>query len=156
MDTTSKQLYDKAKEADKVKSGLPWLKLVVKVIREDGTSGGVKGTGEHIVEFISDKAVDGKDYHTKEEIKEVEYTFKEDNEEKRYRIAVYGKDGNLHYLIERLKDFNYGDKIKLEYKRDGSKGFIAVESIDTNASDDDIPIIDDEPYDDNTDNLPEE
>jgi len=138
--TKTAELYDKAKEAGKVKELLPWLKLGIK--KKDG---GVESTGPHKVVFVEDKIVKGQDYHTKQERLEVEYIFEENGEQKRYRVPVYGKDGNLHYFLERMKDFNYGDELILEMKWVGDKNVIEVSRVDEiERTDDGIPVIEED------------
>jgi len=143
--TKTQEIYKKAKEAGKVSERVPWLELGKK---KEG--GGVMPTGEHIVKFLDDKIVKGRDYQTKEERPEIEYYFEEDGEEKRYRVPIYekiseeqkkkGKEPKLHYLAERMKDFNYGDILSIEMKWNGERNVVYVE-LASKEIDNDIPII---------------
>jgi len=155
-ETTSQKLYTRAKETGKVKPKLPWLKLAKKVIKENGSFGGVKGTGPHKVKFVNDRAVKGQDYRTKEERMEVEYIFEENGEQKRYRVPVFNKKGELYYFVERMKDFNYGDVLVLEYKKlSRDKGYIDIQEAEIEQDktkigqtfDEEIPIIEEDEID---------
>ena len=152
MTTKTQEIYLKAKESGKVSDRIPWLELGKK---QEG--GGVKPTGKHIVKFLSDKIVKGQDYHTKKERKEVEFLFEENGVQKRYRVSVLGKDDNLHYLLETMKQFEYGDTLIMEMKWAGDKHIIVVEKVIDEVpviNEDEIPII--ENGDNVEDNLEEE
>ena len=152
METKTQQLYNKAKESGKVSDVIPFLRLGIK---KEG--GGVQSTGPHTVKFVSDKIVKGVDYHTQKDIDEVEYLFEEDGKQKIYRVPIYGKDGNLHYLLQKMADFDYGDTIRLEMKKAGKRNVISVSPVGKPdvATEGDIPTIEEENYDDNSEDLSE-
>ena len=130
IQTQSKQLYNKAKEKGKVSQIIPFLELAKKVKDEYGKPKGTKSTGPKKVKFLEDKVVMGKDFSTGTEREEMEYIFEENGERKKYRKPIHGEDGNLHYFIEGMKDFNYGDELILEYIKKGKTGFIDIREID--------------------------
>ena len=142
--TKTQELYNKAKEAGKVQERKNWLKLGIKK-----KEGGIESTGPHKVRFISDKVVKGRDYHTKKERQEVEWEFKENGDKVYYRQPIFNKDNNLHYFVEKMKDFNYGDDLTIELKWVGDKNVIDVEldefkkeeSMDDKKKD--IPVVED-------------
>jgi len=152
MYTLSKQLYNRAKKAGKTGEGLPWLRLAVKK-----ETGGIVSTGRHIVKFIEDRLVEGRDYHTGKARKEVEYIFEENGEKKRYRVPVLDKEGNLHYFIRRMAEFSYGDTLGLEMKNRNNRNVVEFirynnngenqQPLGTPFSEEEIPIIDDIPED---------
>ena len=99
----------------------PFLKLA---IQKEG--GGVEGTGPHKVKLIEDKAVMINEYPSQKEVSGIRYVVEENGEKKKYEVPIKDKGGELHYLIQRLAEFNEGDEIILEYQRRGIKGFISV------------------------------
>jgi hypothetical protein len=119
--TTSQELGKKA-------GIVPFLQLAEQIKDEEGNKKGVKGTGPHQVVFVADKNVKGKDYTTGKERFEVEYTFEENGENKKYRVPTKNENGEFHYFIARMMEFNYGDELVLEYKKiKGSfRGYIDV------------------------------
>ena len=105
------------------KAGIvPFLQLAEKL-----EGGGVKGTGAHKVKIISDKVVKGTDYQTNEERYEVQYLVEENGQKKKYKVPVKDKNGEVHYLVQRLAEIEEGTEIILEYKRRGLKGYIDVQ-----------------------------
>lgn len=157
METKIKELYERAKAEGKIVPRIPFLRLGIKRKGE-----GPKSTGPHKVKFLKDSLKKGRDYHTKQIIDVIECLFEENGEQKIYQFPVKGKDGNIHYLVERLKDFNYGDEMILEMKWAGDRNIIDVKPVDeetpkvsvppTNPADikdEDIPIV-------NEDNYPED
>ena len=146
METISKKLMQRATEKGKIPT--PYLQLAEQVKDENGNKKGVKGTGPHIVEFVSDKLVKGQDYQTKEERDEIEFIFIEDNEKKRYSVPVHNKRGELHYFIQRMSDIESGEKIVLEYqKKEGSfEGYISINKVPTEEIKEEIPVIEEDSY----------
>ena len=153
METKIKELYNRAKAEGKVSPRIPFLRLGIKT-----EGGGVKSTGSHRVKFLKDTLKKGRDYY-KQVIDIVECLFEENGEQKIYRFPVKDKKGNVHYLIERLKDFNYGDEMILEMKWVGDRNVIDVKPVDeetpkvsvspTNPADikeEDIPIVNEDDY----------
>lgn len=100
---------------------IPRLRLAV---QKQG--GGTESTGAHKVKAIEDKIVQGIDRNTGKEIYLMRYIFEENGEKKRYDVPVKDKQGDCHYLIERLAEVNEGEEITLEYVRKGLKGYIDV------------------------------
>lgn len=110
-----------------------------------------KSTGPHIVEIVDCKIVMGRDYQTQQERQEIRLLIKENGEQKSYNFPIKNRDGGVHYLVERLADFEPGDLIKLEYQRKGTTGFISVEGMDKGIgqgsdTDEEIPVINEEDY----------
>lgn len=148
-ETKSKQLFDKALKEGKV--SVPFLKLAVQIKDDTGKKKGVEGTGPHTVKFISDKVVSGENFKTKEKRKEVQYTFEENSQKKRYCVPIHNENGELHYFVQRMAEVQKEETITLEYKKiEGSfKGFISVirdggEVKDKGADYEEIPIVEDD------------
>ena len=139
--TKSQELIKKA--TDEGKMPLPFLKPAIQQKNEKGNNV-VVGTGPHKVKFISDRVINGRDFKTKVERLEMEYTFEEDGTKKRYSVALKNDNGEPHYFIQRMAEVESGDTITLEYKRDGLKGFIDVDRVLGKASGDGIPIIEED------------
>ena len=125
MTTISQELGKKA-------GIISFLRLVEQTKDEEGNKKGVNGTGPHKVKFISDKNIKGKEYMTGKERFEVEYIFEEDGEKKKYRVPTKNENGELHYFIARMMEFNYGDEMILEYKKiKGTfRGYIDIKRIE--------------------------
>ena len=141
MSTITQQLYERAKNAGKVDDS-SWLRLGIK-----NPQGRRESTGPHQVKFLKDQVIEGRDYHTREKRKEVEYIFEENGEQKKYRCPIYGKDGQLHYFLRKMNDFTYGDKLILEMKSLGDKNVINVSRVGiSDVKDEDIPIIEEDSY----------
>ena len=155
--TVSQDLYDKAKASGNVKEQTPFLELGKKVYRENKYCG-TQSTGVHKVKFISDKVIEGKNFGTGVVRQEVEYLFEEDGKKFIYRKPVHkhinkGRDETeeLHYFVQKMKQFEYGDMLELEYiKIDAMSGYIDARAIvdvgtpsDTQnePQEDDIPLI---------------
>ncbi len=139
--TVSQQLLEKATKEGK--ASVPFLRLAIQVKDDDGKKKGVKGTGKHIVKFISDKAVEIENYKTKEKEKGVEYLFEEDGQQKRYQNPIYNENGELHYFVARMAEVQKGETITLEYKKiEGSfKGYNSVERTVGGEVKEEIPVI---------------
>jgi len=150
--TKSQELVEKATAEGSIPP--PRLQLATQITDEAGNKKGVNGTGPHEVKFISDKIVKGKEYQTQQERLEVEYTFEEKGQKKRYSVPVKDKKGELNYFVQRMAEVEIGEVITLEYKRiKGSvKGYIDFQRIvdepeqtsTAEVSDDDIPIVEDD------------
>ena len=164
-ESISKKLMDRATQEGKLPP--PYLRLAIQVKDDEGKRKGVQGTGAHTVEFVSDKIVKGRDYKTKEERDEVEYTFIEDGQKKRYSVPVHNKKGELHHLVQKMSEVKHGEKIVLEYlKKEGSfEGYVDTrrtmeeqpKSFEARPgeADDDIPVINEKETVE-ADNYPEE
>ena len=127
---------------------IPKLKLAVKGPK------GVQGTGPHRVKLIIDKEAKGSDPITGKERDEVAYLIEENGQKRSYRVPKFGKDGQIHYLVQRLAEFNEGTEVILEYTRKGIKGYISVLPVEEREeiNDDDIPIVgEDDLIDENED-----
>ena len=119
MSTSAKQLFDKASAAGKTRK--PYLQL-----GEKQEGGGVKSTGKHVVKIMSDKVGTGKDPFTEEPREELQMVVSENGVEKIWNIPVKDKNGNLHYLVERLSEVPEGATISLEMKSKGMKNYIEL------------------------------
>lgn len=138
---------EKSKEIVNKAGIVPKLQLAVQLTDEFGNKKGVKGTGPHLVKLIGDKVVKGVDYQTSEDIYKVEYLLEEKGEKKVYFVPVKDKQGDVHYLVQRLAEIPEGTEIVLEYKRRGKKGYIEVKNLNGEneiSPEDDIPVINDE------------
>ena len=122
----------------------PKLKLAIQ------TKKGVQGTGPHRVKLLQDKEAMGTEPRTGKEREEIAYLVEENGQKKSYRVPKLGSDGQIHYLVQRLAEFNEGDEVILEYTRKGIKGYISVLPVDDKEIDEqsvdyeDIPIVENE------------
>ncbi len=115
MSKTSKELL--------VASGIkPKLRLFNK------TDKGLKSTGKHVVTLVADKVVTGKEFKTNKEIEKVRYLFEENGEQKTYEVPKLGKDGELHYLVQRFAEFAEGSELVIIGKREGMKNIVSISS----------------------------
>lgn len=105
---------------------VPLLRLAVK--KENGE---VVGTGPHRVRLLEDKVIKRKNPETGETEHFVVYFVEENGEKFKYSVPLKGKDGQIHYLIQRLGYLPEGTEVILEYKKrkDGEKGFIDVQEV---------------------------
>jgi len=144
----SQEVYDKAKEQGNVSGREEFLKLAVQVKNEDGTSGGIKSTGVHKVKFVSDEKINFTPYKKTTKVDGIKYTFEENKVNKIMIKELLNSDGKLNYFIEKMREFEYGEELSLEYVKKGITGFVNInkegessepkeEIIDIN----DIPVI---------------
>ena len=130
---------------------IPDLKLFIK--REGG---GTQSTGPHKVKLIDSKIIKGTDFKTNEEIYVVRLLVEEDGEQKKYDFPMKDKKGDIHYLVQRLAEFEEGSEVILEGKSEGGRSFTNVSSVNTTSQtseeevptitqDKDIPIIEEKP-----------
>lgn len=104
------------------------------------TDKGVVSTGEHRVKIIKDKLDKGIDPQTGKEREVVKYLVEEKGQHKFYEVPKLGKDGQLHYLVQRLAEVHEGAEIILKMEKRGIKNVITVTEIgntDTIEYDDD-------------------
>lgn len=99
---------------------IPKLRLAIK---EEGKA--PVPTGPHRVKILSDNTQKGKDREGNI-IPIVRYVFEENGEQKRYDVPVKNKEGELHYLIQRLSEIEEGQEIILEMKKRGAKNYVNV------------------------------
>lgn len=92
------------------------------------TAKGVISTGEHRVKIIKDKLDKGTDYAGKE-IEVVKYLMEEDGQYKSYSVPKLGKNGELHYLVQRLAEIKEGAEIIIKMEKRGVKNVITVSEI---------------------------
>lgn len=109
--------------AEKMKI-VPRLKLGNKKI-----GGGVESTGAHLVKFISDSVVKGKDPMTKKEREEMKYIVEKNGVQYQWRVPLLNKQNEPHYLIERLMTIKEGEEVVLEMKKSGMNNFIDVRPV---------------------------
>lgn len=135
--TASQKAYDKAKENDNLGDRGDWIKF--------------KGTGEHILTFVNDKAYEGENFKTGEDEYKVRYEFEEDGEKKLYDAPYRKRDPETHEktkelgnFVQQMAQFDYGDKVKAYYQQiEGTpRGFIKVEPVDEDS--DDIPVVEED------------
>lgn len=75
-------------------------------------------------------------------VKRLEVTVIEGGKQKLWTIDLKGKDGNLHYLVQTLKDYNEGDEVIVEMKNANGRNFVQVRKVGEIKAGDEIPVID--------------
>lgn len=123
-------MADKSRELVKKAGIIPRLDLAPK--NEKGIA---TPNGPHKVKLLDEKAVMGTDYQTGVEREEMKYIFEENGEQKFYSVPIKDKNGELHYLIQRMADVELQDEIILEAKKRGLKTYIDV------VVDEEIPVL---------------
>jgi len=135
METASKKILNRAEE-----SGMITKKNFIKF----------KGTGKHIVKFISDKIIHGTNFKTGKPEDKVSYVFEENGKEKLYETAIFKQDPetgekSLSHFIQSMAEFEYGDLLEMEWKPipGTPRGFIDIKKAETSkkTTDDEIPVI---------------
>ena len=112
------------------KAGLmPKLRLGTKL-----PQGGVKSNGKFVVTFLEDKIIRKADPSNGKEIEWVRYIFEHNGEKKQYDTKLKDKDGQLSYFVQKLAEFNYGDELALEMKKQGIKNYIDINLIGEGSS----------------------
>jgi len=124
---------EKSKELVTQAGIVPTLKLATQ-----RPGGGVSATGPHTVTVISESLINTTQYETGEKVATMRYFFEEAGEKKQYDVEVKDKNGNLHYLIQRMAEFKPGDVLTMECIRKGARNYISVQKVD-----EDIPVIED-------------
>ena len=105
---------------------LPRLKLGIKIVKADGKPGGIKSTGPHIVNFLSEpKLVMGKDFEGKER-QELQFEVEEHGFKLRWNVPIKDKNGNPSYLVERLMNVEVGDTRVLEMMKRGAINYVDI------------------------------
>lgn len=104
---------------------IPLLRLAYK----DGNR--VIGTGPHKVKLVSDKLVKRINPRTAKEEYAIEYIVEENGQQFKYLVPIYNKQGEVHYLLQRLGSLPEGTEVILEYKKkEGSyQGYIDVQVV---------------------------
>ena len=128
MGDTSKQLVEQA-------GIIQQLKLMIQL-----EEGGTKPTGPHTVKLLEEKAIMGNDPMTGKEREEIKWIFEENGAKKYYKVPIKNKEGELHYLIQRMAEVNIGDEIILEAKKKGIKNYIDLQK-NGNTLGDEFPTI---------------
>lgn len=113
----AKKLFDRAMKEGKTRK--PFLQL-----GEKQEGGGVKSTGPHTVTLVSGKLGRGTDPFDGSPRDEFQMVVEEKGVEKMWNVPVKDKQGNLHYLVQRLADIDEGETIVLEMKNKGLKNYI--------------------------------
>lgn len=106
------------------------------------TDKGVVSTGPHRVKILKDKIDKGTDHQNGKEIDVVKYLVEEKGQHKFYEVPKLGKDGELHYLVQRLAEVPEGSEVILEMKKIGIKNYVSVTEIgrtDEVEYDEDVP-----------------
>ena len=143
--TNSQEAYDKAKEDGKVSE--PFLQLAKKVTKEDGTPGGTESTGVHKVKFIGDEVVEVLPYLASKRVPGIKYLFEEKGSNYTYERKMFNQEGNLDYFIERMKEYDIGDDLTLEYIKKGATGYVEVKYVGDMPKEDDVPVIEEKDID---------
>jgi len=128
---TAKSIFDKALASGKTRK--EFLSLGRKV------DGKMVLSGPHTIKLVSDKIGSGTDPFTKQPREELQVLVSENGVEKMWNIPLKDKDGNLHYLVQKLTEFNEGDMIVAEMHTNGMKNYVTVMAAESksnsNASD---------------------
>ena len=107
-------------------------------------------TGPHKVKLLRGEfAKRDTEFHQNEQ--GIMLYFEENGKEVKYFVPLLNKEGKFHYLFERFGEIEEGAELEIEFVKKGLKGFIDVrtaeegkEVIQTDASDKDIPVVEDE------------
>jgi len=133
-------MAEKSRELVKKAGIIPRLDLAPK--NEKGVA---TPNGPHKVKLLEEKIVKGTDYQTGEEREEMKWIFEEKGKNCFYTVPVKNKNGELHYLIQRMAEVELLDEVILEAKKKGMKTYIDVQEVDEKEdSDEEIPVIEDE------------
>lgn len=86
-------------------------------------------TGQHIVTLLSDEEGERINPRTHQNEKVIWFYVEENGVKKKYAVPIFDKNGNVHYLIQRLASIPEGTPVILEYKKkDNSyQGYIDVQ-----------------------------
>ncbi len=105
---------------------VPLLQLATR--KEEG---GIEGTGIHKVKLLEDKLGKRINPRTGQEEIVLWLFVEEDGAKKKYPIPVKDKNGEVHYLIQRLANFKEGEDVYMEYKKiEGTfKGYIDIRPV---------------------------
>lgn len=117
---TAKQQLDRAQAAGKVKERDNYLSLAPK-----NSEGVPTPNGQHRIVLVKDEKTTnsmGKEQLT--------VTVKEGGVEKIWNIKLKDDEGNLHYLVQILADYNEGDELIVEMKKNGAKNFVDVKRVE--------------------------
>lgn len=111
----------KVQEIAKQLGVVPKLRLGIKKV-----GGGVEPTGPHLVKFVQEPTVVmGKD-ETGKPRKEMKFIVEEGGVQYRWNVPILNKEGQPHYLIERLMDVQVGDQRVLEMCKRGARNYTDV------------------------------
>jgi len=120
---------------------LPELRLFVR--DENGVP---QPTGPHRVKLLDTTRIVKATSPRGKERYEVELHIEEEGVEKTYNFPVKAEDkdgnptGSLHYLVKRLAEFEYGQEVVLEGKKERGASFVEVKPAPKYG--DDIPVVD--------------
>lgn len=150
--TASQKAYEKAKENGNLGGNRDYIKF--------------KKQPERVLKFLDDEKFKGQNYRTKEDEWKFRYTFEiiegkegEEGKEVIYETAAKRRDPETNEKTEilanfpqQMAEFDYGDKIRVEYKPiEGTpRGYIDVNP----AEDEDIPVVDEEEERVNPEDIP--
>lgn len=113
-----------------IKAGiLPRLRLGTKL-----PGGGVVSNGKFVVKIVEDKLIRKMDATQGKEIEFVRYIVEHNGEKKAYDTKLKDKNGQLSYLVQRLAEFNEGDEITMEMKKQGVKNYVEVARVGETSS----------------------
>lgn len=120
---TTKKLYNQGKKKGYFK---PKLELFIKKDKDSPP----KPTGPHKVKILGEKLIRKKDYYGKER-EAVKLNLEENDEKKYYSFFIMNKDSNkMHYLIERLKDYEKNDEFIMEGKTSSDRSYIEIRDLE--------------------------
>lgn len=94
--------------------------------------------------MISDKITRGIDPKNGKEIEKVEYLVEENGEKRVYSTKLKDDKGQLSYFVQQMSEFNEGETVIMEMKKNGAKNYISVDRL-TSAGD--VEVDDDMDYD---------
>lgn len=117
----SESIFNQAKDKGQVKERDTYLSLAPK-----NASGVPTPNGPHYITLVSDAPT-----KNNEGIDQMSYTVMEGGKEKVWNVKLWNIDQNtgektLHYVVQTLKDFNEGDRLVVEMKKNGTKNFVDI------------------------------
>lgn len=115
----AEKLLEKAKASGKVKERDEYLRLAPK--NEQGVP---TPNGPHKLKLVGDKI--GTNNLGEQQL---HVTVLEGKTQKLWTIPLKDKEGNLHYLVQTLAQYNEGDEIVVEMKKNGAKNYVEVKKV---------------------------
>ena len=127
----AKKVLEKAQVAGKVREREEYLRLAPK--NEQGVP---TPNGPHKVKLISDKI--GTNNMGEQQLQVVVV---EGKHQKLWTMPLKDKEGNLHYLVQALADYEPGDELIVEMKKNGAKSYVDVRKVGEMKAGDEVPSI---------------
>lgn len=130
---------DKSKELVQQAGIVPNLQLAIHQER-----GGIKSTGPHTVKIIEEKLINTTNYETGKQVPTMRYFLEENGEKRQYDVEVKDINGNLDYRIQKMAQFEVGQVLILEVKKNGKKNYTDMRLAEEGEATNEIPIINQE------------